>query len=68
MIDNYCTKNVVIVLFQRVGGKCIKEKRLIMNKLQSLAYQGLLTLNKREKIATALSNSWPIHRCLRRPL
>ena len=34
MIDNYCTKSAVIVLFQRAGGKPIKEKRLCGDKGQ----------------------------------
>lgn len=36
MIDNYCTKSAVIVLFQRAGGKPIKEKRLFGDKWRSL--------------------------------
>lgn len=32
MIDNYCTKNAVIVLFQRAGGKPIKERHLFVDK------------------------------------
>ena len=30
MIDNYCTKSAVIVLFQRAGGKPIKEESLFV--------------------------------------
>lgn len=32
MIDNYCTKNAVMVLFQRAAGKPIKENLLFVNK------------------------------------
>lgn len=32
MIDNYCTKNVVIDGFQRAAGKPIKGERLFMGK------------------------------------
>lgn len=35
MIDNYCIKNPVIVLFQRAAGKPIKEQRLFVDKQQS---------------------------------
>ncbi len=32
MIDNYCTKKAIIVLFQRAAGKPIKEERLFAGK------------------------------------
>lgn len=35
MIDNYCTKNTVIVLFQRAGGKPMNEKHLFVGEKRS---------------------------------
>lgn len=49
MIDNYCTKNAVIVLFQRAGGKPIKEERLFADKWRGSRSSGGETESLEEK-------------------